>query len=1541
MPIPTNTQASMTFPGGNQPGKSVSIIPWKADSILAPLWASRNAFEFIPSASGVAVSGVALPMSSQRPGFAGAASDGAGNAWLVGYTGPATLLPASGAGSLFAMPSGASGEIFAGVAYCSGAPFFAASSGNLYTNSGGTIVAVTGAFGELTRAVATDRTGKIYANLPGVSGAAHLGVFTLAHPTSGTITKFASPVPFPTSVAVSGTNVAVGGWQNSVIASGASSLKLGASGTAAFATTASNLIHLMTGTDPAWTLAAPVSGTGAPLDLAWSPSNTQLLVTDTTNSKVEVFTLTAGVLVSGQALTVSGAAKIGMTPTTGQALVTQPTRGTVSVLTSASAVWTVSGSVSGVTANAIVVLSDSEAAVATPSGVAWLNFVNNGWQIETAVSGLTFTPDAITTDGSGVLFLAGVSGVSGNVAVVTKTGIGAKASWAGTATSVFYRQGQIAVADGSNNLIRVFGQIGATISQKATASAPSGTTYIGQTGVSVWLCGVSGVSQDRFTAPYRLVPYTNGLVSIFNGSTFQTASLGVENQPSALTWGPSGIWAATVQDQMFVVSPSGVILVQQNVLPAPPQTAGTPLGMASLLFHDNGLFAASSMNNGLISLVPAQASGAPVAPSNLILSVASVSNTIIGLSWGAPNGTPPFNFQTFFRVGNTGNFLPYGVSGTALSATVSGLSGTTTYNFAVSGSNSVGSTVSNIVAAQTQTTIGAPVLTGAPAASGGGTIENLSWTQPSGSLPIQYQVFFRQVSLGGAFVPLGGVIAQTSLAVGNLTPGVAYQFKVNAQNSTGNQDSNTWNETMPTAPVAPTLTVNSTGTSTASASWTGGSGATSFQLTLRTSSKGLFQNYGNPVSGSPVAVSGLSQALSYQFQLIAIGIGGTALSNVAPLSGAASSPGQVGATLASITNTSARLTFTVSGGTTPIFFQAQISQGNTGIFSLFGSPVSGVSGITVTGLIPSSPYGFEIIASNTLGSSTSPAVTGTTFATAGVSGSQTAVSSPSGIPPIFIGPTSATLAPGMTLSISGVRVLSDPSGGMTMNVNTGFDTATVFATVSGVPCLGAGTGGPHGGMNIGDNEGGLTIPQLNAGLATLTYTAPISGVTSDMINLVAFDSSSPSGVILPSMNIAVSIVSGASSGTAGSGYGIYHSTGGGVSGNALLLPTGYLATAGNQIVDPNNANLPVRIAAATYFGMETGNAFNDETNPSSLPFGTWQVNYKTILNAVVAMGFNAIRWNFADACLAGNSPQSVDGSNYTINTTLNPTMSGTSVLQNIDQMVEYAGTIGLKIWFCRMWQNGTIGQTALFYGTPSGIGSLTNWTRANVIADMVTLATRYANNPTVIGIELNNEVFSPPCTFGDGNSATDLQLFWNDAGNAILNVNPNMLIICQAYQVEQAGGGGTIDDLTGVATFPLTLSVPNRVVYAIHTYPPSVNGATQNPTVWNAGWGYIFTENIAPILITEFGHEASDTSPATASWESSIISYCSVSGISGIPGNGYPPGMTWFCLNASGPGQGDGDGTPNAGFCLLNSSDWSTPISGQLAGLPAIMFYAK
>ena len=1501
--------------------------------------------------------GVPSTAATIKPGFIGAVTDGSGNTWLLPYSGPISFLPASGAsGQIYYLPPTASGEVFAGAAYCNDQPYFGASSGNIYTLVSGAVAAVSGSFGELTRDIASDGT-NLYGVLP---ASQNLGVFSFASATSGSVAKHATPMTVPSLVVAGPSGVAVAGWSSSELNTGANCIVLApTSGLAATANSTTGVIDLLTGTDPVWTLTQAASGTAHPVNLAWSIDSTQLLATDTTDGLVQVYNLVEGLLVSGATLDVTGAALIGMTPTTGQALVTQPSANKVTVLASSANEWSIYGAVSGLTdPMGLRVISDTQAVVGSPSGVTFLSLQNNEWAVQQVVSGLAFTPSCldlfVDSTGTPNIYVAGTVGASGYVGIITPAGVGPQASWAGSASAIFYRQGQIAVGDPTNNLIQVFGYVGASLQRYANpGAAPAGVSFIGQTGTSVWLCGTSSVSQTRFTAPYRLVPYLNGQVSIFNGSSFTTAALGVEYQPSSLVWGPSGVWVATAQDALFVIDPDATVLVQRTLLPETPQPAGTPLGLSALMFWNQELYAASSLNNGLAAMVPAQASGAPTPPSNLVISVSTITNSAIGLEWNAPQGTTPFTYQAFYRVGTVGNFAPFGGSTSNLLITVSGLAGNTTYNLAVSGTNSAGSVVSNTVTAQTEATIGSPILTGTPSVSG---VEILTWTTPVGAAPITYQVFYLDTALTTVYTPFGGITAQNTASIGGLVSGHTYNFAVSGINATGSAVSNIVTQTMPTAPAAPTLAVISTGNTTANANWNFVTGATSYQLAIAVGSKGSFINYGPPTTSNVMAVSGLNPLSTYTFQVTATGTGGSTVSNVASLQGAATAPVSATVSVGSFTNSSALVTYTVSGGSTPIAAQVFASNGGvSGTYSAFGSTVSGgASGsILVAGLLPSTQYFFEIQATNVVGTVTSPPVSGTTGIQAGVSGIQTGVSSSSGQTPTFVGPAGLVVAPGMTITVAGVSISSDPYGGLGAVVNTNYDNATVSANVTGTPCQGAGTGGPDGGMAIPNLTGDtLTVSQMNAALATLTYTAPPSGVMSDVIQIYCTDSNSPAyepGVLYPYINIAVSIVSGATSGSPVEGYSVYHPTGyvNPASGQSLLLPTGYFATSGNQIVDPNNGNLPVRIMAANWWGMEDGNAYNTESDPSSVMFGLWQVSYQTICNAAVAAGFNAIRLTYCDAGLYGSPPYSADGSNFSINTTVNPGLSGLTVLEMVDAVVDYCGQIGLKIWFGRMWQNPTVGQTALFYGSPSG--SLTDWTVDAIVDNFVMLAQRYANNPTVIGIELNNEVNSPPCTFGDGNAATDLRLFWTTAGNAILAVNPNLLIICQSYGISSPfAGGGSIADLTPVANFPVTLNVPNRLVFSIHSYPPDVNSGLQSPESWDPSWGYIYTQGIAPIMLTEYGYMASDTVSGTTyhtavqEWITTLNAYVTTGSsgvIAGVPADGYPPSMTWYCLNASGPGEGDGSSVNNAGFCLLSASDWQTILPLQFEYLPPVMFY--
>src|ERR1019366_7255021 len=117
----------------------------------------------------------------------------------------------------------------------------------------------------------------------------------------------------------------------------------------------------------------------------------------------------------------------------------------------------------------------------------------------------------------------------------------------------------------------------------------------------------------------------------------------------------------------------------------------------------------------------------------------------------------------------------------------------------------------------------------------------------------------------------------------------------------------------------------------------------------------------------------------------------------------------------------------------------------------------------------------------------------------------------------------------------------------------------------------------------------------------------------------------------------------------------------------------------------------------------------------------------------------------------------------------NPDLAGLSSLQIMDKIVAYCGKIGLRIFLDRHRPDQNA-QSPLWY---TSTVSETTW-----IKDWVALATRYNGNTTVIGADLHNEP-NNPATWGDGVLATDWRLAAERCGNAILAVNPNLLIIVE------------------------------------------------------------------------------------------------------------------------------------------------------------------
>ncbi len=309
----------------------------------------------------------------------------------------------------------------------------------------------------------------------------------------------------------------------------------------------------------------------------------------------------------------------------------------------------------------------------------------------------------------------------------------------------------------------------------------------------------------------------------------------------------------------------------------------------------------------------------------------------------------------------------------------------------------------------------------------------------------------------------------------------------------------------------------------------------------------------------------------------------------------------------------------------------------------------------------------------------------------------------------------------------------------------------------------------------------------------------------------------------------------------------------------LLVPVLAVAqgwqTKGRLIVDA--AGQPVRIAGVNWFGFET---------TTYAPHGLWTRGYKDMMDQMKTLGYNTIRLPFCNQLFdADSKPNGIDFSK-------NSDLQGLSGIEIMDRVVSYAGKIGMKILLDRHRPDAG-GQSALWYTS--------QYKEERWIEDWTMLAARYKGDRAVIGADLHNEPRGAAC-WGCGTLELDWRLAAQRAGNAILAVNPNWLIVVEGVEYHGNTGYWWGGNLKGVAAFPVLLDVPNRLVYSAHDYPSSIYAQTwfSSPdypanlsAVWDAHWGYISKKDIAPVLMGEFGTRLE--SEADKLWFDALVKYIS------------------------------------------------------------------
>ncbi len=289
-----------------------------------------------------------------------------------------------------------------------------------------------------------------------------------------------------------------------------------------------------------------------------------------------------------------------------------------------------------------------------------------------------------------------------------------------------------------------------------------------------------------------------------------------------------------------------------------------------------------------------------------------------------------------------------------------------------------------------------------------------------------------------------------------------------------------------------------------------------------------------------------------------------------------------------------------------------------------------------------------------------------------------------------------------------------------------------------------------------------------------------------------------------------------------------------------------LSTSGRWIMDANGRR--VKLAGVNWAG-----AHQDNMVPGGLDF----LDRNIIAEQIAAWGFNSVRFPFALSTVQALT--SVAGSQVAAN----PDLEGMTPWEVYLQCVNALTSAGLMVIpNCHLMYRGWCCSLS----DTQGLWWNANWTYATFLSCWQQVATAFTGQPLVIGYDIKNEPrqatisgrqYNP--TWGDGNQQTDFRWLYTQIGNAVLAIDPSKLVLCE--------GLNSAGNLQGVSAHPVTLTVPDRVVYSIHDYPQGwPSGETQAAYLSSQATNatYILSQGIAPLWIGEFG-VANDTLDALQS----------------------------------------------------------------------------
>jgi len=297
-------------------------------------------------------------------------------------------------------------------------------------------------------------------------------------------------------------------------------------------------------------------------------------------------------------------------------------------------------------------------------------------------------------------------------------------------------------------------------------------------------------------------------------------------------------------------------------------------------------------------------------------------------------------------------------------------------------------------------------------------------------------------------------------------------------------------------------------------------------------------------------------------------------------------------------------------------------------------------------------------------------------------------------------------------------------------------------------------------------------------------------------------------------------------------------------------------------------------AWGTPFTLRAINWYGFEFAPF-VPGGLDRVTLDSILSRLHAIGFNALRIQFADETVRQN-PVVMSG------VAANPGLRGLHALDIMQRILARAHHFGLRVILCNSRSEAGMGPEM-----KSGLWYTREYPESVWQADWLELAQRFRNESAFVGADLRNEPHQTGTKF-DLNAYFKLGPLWGafhdqyyhdrdwhyaaqTMGNALLKVNPHLLIVVEGVQMyydpdrNRLFGGLWGSNLIGVQYDPIQLNRPGQLVYSAHEYGPHMyvaswfNRLTSYESLarrWDHHWGYLLRAPMsmrAPVFLGEFG----------------------------------------------------------------------------------------